>query len=115
MTILPPGPPEVWPLVDEGCMFTGNATRAEAEPMSLSPGTSAVKPDKPGWTLLNKLGVVRDMTGVVRESVLTVTAGSMWEVVAKATDVWTSGELSSDEGASSGSSCSAEGGGEEGI
>ena len=65
---------------DEGCILTGKATSADAEPISPRVddpnGSSVPILESPGGKLLNKLGVVNDIMGVFKESVLIVVVTS---------------------------------------
>ena len=60
-------------------MLIGKATRADVDPLTLPPsatadprGNSVGRLERDGGILLNRLGVVNDIIGVVRESLLTV-------------------------------------------
>lgn len=53
-----------------GWMLTGKATRADAEGSPADPsGISLVRLERRGERLLNRFGVLRETTGVVRDSI----------------------------------------------
>ena len=66
--------PDVWPLLAPGVdwILTGKATRAEAaeSPTPAEPrGSSLVRLERRGERLLKRFGVLRETTGVVRDSI----------------------------------------------
>ena len=102
---------------DEGCILTGKATKADVDPISPRVddpnGSSVAILESPGGKLLNKLGVVNDIMGVFKESVLIVVVVTSCEALV--TVGCSTGELSDSElGEDTGSPTLITGGGDDG-
>ena len=87
---------------DDGCILTGKATRADVDPISPRVddpnGSSVAMLESPGGKLLNKLGVVNDIMGVFKESVLIVVVTSCEVTIGCSTGELSDAELGEDTG-----------------
>ena len=111
--LLGPDDPPLVPGV--GWMLTGKATRADAEDSPAEPrGISLVRLERRGEMLLRMFGVLRETTGVVRDSI-EVLGGLRVPLLVARTELLTAAVAASEEEAGSGLSIPTMGGGELGA